>query len=180
MKKLLYVPLTVLLVNFGLAAVHAEVPQEYPYFALGFGFGNSYGCFGVCGQVGLTEMVALHAGVGYFPAIEEPVEDTLLFSTGVTFYPKMDLEPFKPYVDLQFGGIGVEAREWIDWWGYIEREQKTLWGISILGGAEIWLFDNNLGLDAGLGLSLNLTEIEWVEEKGYIFLALDAGIMVRF
>lgn len=179
MRKLLYVPLVALLISFGLAAVYAEVPQEYPSFSFGLGYGNSYGGLGVCGQVDLMEMIALHAGIGYFPAIEEPAEDTLLFSAGGTFYPKMDLEPFKPYVDLQFGGIGIEAREYIDWWGEIEREQKTLWGISILGGAEIWLSDN-FALDAALGLSLNLTEIEWVEEEADIFLALDAGIMVRF
>jgi len=107
MKKLLYVPLTVLLVSFGLAAVHAEGPQEYPAFSLGFGYGNSYGGIGVCGQVDFTEILALHAGAGYFPAIEEPAEGTLLFSGGITFYPKMELDPFKLYVDLQFGGIGL-------------------------------------------------------------------------
>lgn len=179
MKKLLYVALAVLLVSFGLAAINAEVPQEYPYFSLGLGYGNSYGGLGVCGQVDVTEMIALHAGAGYFPAIEEPAEDTILFSAGGTFYPKMDLDPFKPYVDLQFGGIGIEAREYIDWEGYIVTEQKILWGISVLGGAEIWLSDN-FALDAALGLSLNLTEIEWVEEETDIFVALDAGIMVRF
>ena len=179
MKKLLYVASAVFLVSFGSAAVHAEVPQEYPSFSLGLGYGNSYGGLGVCGQVDFTGMLALHAGVGYFPTIEEPMEDTLLFSGGVTFYPKIDLDPFKPYVDLQFGGIGVEAREWIDWWGDIEREQKTLWGISILGGAEIWLSEN-FCLDAALGLSLNLTEVEWVEEEVNILVALDVGIMVRF
>lgn len=179
MKKLLCVLLVALLISFGLAAVYAEVPQEYPSFSFGLGYGNSYGGLGVCGQVDFMEMVALHAGAGYFPAIEEPAEDTLLFSAGGTFYPKMDLDPFKPYVDLQFGGIGIEAREYIDWWGEIEREQKILWGISILGGAEIWLSDN-FALDAALGLSLNLTEIEWVEEEADVFLALDVGIMARF
>lgn len=179
MKKLLYVALAVFLVSFGLAVVHAEIPQKYPSFSLGLGYGNSYGGLGVCGQVDFTEMIALHAGAGYFPAIEEPAEDTLLFGAGITFYPKMELDPFKLYVDLQFGGIGVEARQWIDWWGDIEREQKTLWGISILGGAEIWLSDN-FALDAALGLSLNLTKVEWVEEEVNVLVALDAGIMVRF
>lgn len=110
MKKLLYVALAVFLVSFGLAVVHAEIPQKYPSFSLGLGYGNSYGGLGVCGQVDFTEMIALHAGAGYFPAIEEPAEDTLLFGAGITFYPKMELDPFKLYVDLQFGGIGVEAQ----------------------------------------------------------------------
>jgi hypothetical protein len=178
MKKLLHVTLAVLLVSFGLTAIHAEVPQKYPSFSLGLGYGNSYGGIGVCGQVDLTEMFALHAGAGYFPAIEEPAEGTLLFSGGITFYPKLDADPFKPYIDLQFGGIGIEAREWIYWWG-VESEQKTLWGISILGGAEIWLSDD-FALDAALGLSLNLTEVEWVEEEVNVLVALDAGIIVRF
>ena len=56
------------------------------------------------------------------------------------------------------------------------QEQKTLWGPSVLAGAELRL--GRIGLDSALGISYSLTDWEFLEKR--LFLAFDVGLVFYF
>lgn len=152
--------------------------------SVGLGYGSSYGGAGGCLQLSLTSRIALHAGFGLYPAAvvysdTDWVKNTTLWSAGIRYYPPVGSERLSPYIDLQYGGLRVEAAQVITGifeFAYIYRhEQKTLWGPSLLAGLEIRL--GRLGLVGGLGVSYSLTDWEFLRQR--LSLAFEAGVSVR-
>lgn len=152
---------------------------------LGLGAGQSHGGIGMFLQYKTQFGLAFHGGIGYFPAsnlIKEHdwVNDVALFSGGLKYYFPVKSNRFSPYIDIQFGGLGVESYFGIYFDGLfdisIEKIQKTFWGPSFLGGLEIKL--GKIGLNGALGLSYNTTDIEWTDQN--FFFALDIGLLIYF
>jgi hypothetical protein len=161
-------------------------PGRTPGFiTLGLGCGSSFGGAGACLQLNTGLGFSLHAGAGLYPTTliyseTEWVKNKALFSAGLKYYLPFDSTLFSPYVDLQFGGLRVEAAQAvIGIWEYsfiYSQEQKALYGPSLLAGAEIRL--GRFGINGALGLSYCLTKWELLEKK--VFLAFDAGLIVYF
>ncbi len=153
---------------------------------LGIGFGQSHGGFGGFIQLNTKSGISFHGGIGYFPtSVLFPeldwVSNTLLFSGGLKYYLPIDSDPIHLYLDLQYGGIGVKAALIPVGWNWydgllVENIQKTLWGPSFLGGMELNF--GSFGLNGALGLSYNITELEWLNEN--LFLTLDFSLLIYF
>ena len=164
--------------------------QIKPLFTLSTGYGQSYGGLGVFGQFHPIPEIGLHAGVGYFPssAIADYVPDVVLFGGGLKIYAPLDLEPIYPYMDFQYGGIGVEAAEsnefysgWGEYYGSYYEEWVVLMGPSVLFGGEVRfeLSDNfGGGFLGALGLAYALNDVDWLDQK--LFLTLDLGLSLYF
>jgi hypothetical protein len=151
---------------------------------LGLGYGSSFGGAGGCLQLNLTPRLALHGGFGLYPTAviysdTDWVRNQALWSVGVRFYPALTAGQISPYLDLQYGGLRIEAAQVITGifdFAYIYRhEQKSLWGPSLLAGLEIRL--GRLALTGGLGISYCLTNWEFLEQR--LSLAFEAGLSVR-
>jgi hypothetical protein len=149
--------------------------------SVGLGYGSSYGGAGGCLQLSLTSRLAIHAGFGLYPAAvvysdTDWVKNTTLWIAGIRYYPPVGSERLSPYIDLQYGGLRVEAAQVITGifeFAYIYRhEQKTLWGPSLLAGLEIRL--GRLGLVGGLGVSYSITSWEFLRQR--LALAFEAGV----
>ena len=153
---------------------------------LGLGAGQSHGGIGGFLQYKTRFGLAFHGGIGYFPASDaiteyDWVKDTVLFGGGIKYYFPLTSNRLFPYLDIQFGGIGVKAHQEItgfDWYsGFtLENIQKTLWGPSFLGGIEIKL--GRIGLNGALGFSYNTTDVEWTVQD--FFFTLDIGLLIYF
>lgn len=159
--------------------------ERFKPIVLGIGYGQSHGGFGGFIQLNTKSGFAFHGGVGYFPASlfyseYDWVSNTVLFSGGLKYYLPLDADPIYLYLDLQFGGIGVEAYQFIvwDWYSglYLDTDQKTLWGPSLLGGLEIKM--GMIGINGALGISYNITEVEWSDQN--FFFTLDCSLLVYF
>ena len=161
--------------------------QVNPLLTLSCGYGQSFGGFGVSGQINPIPEIGLHAGVGYFPASSffpeyDFVEDAILFNVGIRAYAPLEIDPIYLYGDLLFGGLGVQAEQWYfyDYWSgdyYYYEESEVLIGPSALVGGEIRfeLSDNIAGGFMGaLGLAYALNDIDWLDQE--IFLTLDVGV----
>jgi hypothetical protein len=154
-------------------------------FRLGLGYGNSYGGAGGFLQVNIGMGVSLHGGVGMYPTTmvysgTDWVKNEVLYSAGLKYYLPIGSGALLPYLDLQYGGLRVEAAQivsgiWESSYVY-SHEQKTLQGISFLAGTEMRL--GRLGLNGSLGASYSLTEWEFLQQK--LFLAFDVGLVVYF
>lgn len=152
----------------------------------GIGAGQSHGGIGGFLQYKTRFGLAFHGGVGYFPASasiteHDWVNDIALFSGGLKYYLPLKSNRVFPYLDIQFGGIGVEAHQEIidfDWYsGFtLENIQKTLWGPSLLAGTEIKL--GRIGLNGALGFSYRTTDVEWTAQD--FFFTLDIGLLLYF
>lgn len=153
--------------------------QMDPKIVFSGGYGQSFGGLGISSQVHLSPEVGLHGGVGYFPSslIADFVPDVILLSLGIRLYAPLELNPFYPYMDMQIGGIGVEAVQYFDsLYGYSE-EWEILIGPSFLLGCEVRfeLMDGiGGGFFGGLGLSYITNDIDWLNQK--ILLTLDMGV----
>jgi hypothetical protein len=153
--------------------------------SLGLGYGSSFGGAGACFQVNTGRGIALHAGVGIFPTTviyseTDWVKNKPLWSIGLKYYLPLKSSLFSPYVDIQYGGLRVEAAQVvIGIWDYeyvYSREQKTLYGPSLLGGIEIrkgWF-----GIGSALGISYATTSWEMLQNK--VSLSFDVSLMVHF
>jgi len=163
-----------------------EEPMKRPgLFALGLGYGPSLGGAGVFLQLNTKAGFALHGGLGLYPTTliyseTDWVKNKILYSVGVKYYLPVKSSFLSPYVDVQYGGLRVEAAQIVlGVWEYtyvLGREQKTLWGPSALAGAE--LRKGRLGLNAAVGVSYALTEWEYLEHN--ISFSFDLSFLVYF
>ncbi len=159
--------------------------RERGLLTLGLGYGSSFGGAGGMLQLNTKTGFALHAGGGLFPtkliySETDWVENEALYSVGIKYYFPIRSSAIAPYIDVQYGGLRVEAAQIvIDIWEFFyvySQEQKTLWGPSVLAGAELRL--GRIGLDGALGISYSLTDWEFLEKR--LFLAFDVGLVFYF
>lgn len=161
-------------------------PSKSPLLTMSLGYGPSLGS-GIGGFIQLNTRAgfSFHIGAGYYPTSYfyseyDWVKNRVLYSAGIKYYLPFGNNRIRPYLDLQYGGISIEAvRIVTEIWYYnytYENIQKTLMGPSLLAGIEIKM--GALGLNGALGLSYNTTE--W----GYLvrdyFLTGDVGLLIYF
>ena len=161
------------------------VRKPFKWLTLGLGYGQSQGGAGGFIQFNTKAGISFHGGIGYYPTTYiysgcDWVKDVTLFSGGIKYYLPLNADPLHLYFDLQFGGIGVEAAQIIKGiWHYtfvFDYKQKTLWGLAFLGGLELrW---GRVGLNGALGLSYNITKLDWDIED--YFLTFDLGLLFYF
>jgi hypothetical protein len=164
----------------------SPVPGKGPgRISLNLGYGSSFGGAGACVQVNAGRRIALHAGAGIFPAAliyseTDWVKNKPLWSVGIKYFLPFASPPFYPYVDIQYGGLRVEAAQVvIGIWDYdyvYSREQKTLWGPSLLGGVEIR--KGRFGFCGALGFSYVTTSWEMLQNR--VSLSFDLSLAVHF
>jgi hypothetical protein len=151
----------------------------------GLGYGSSLGGAGGFVQLNTKAGISLHGGVGLYPtkviySETDWVKNEPLYSVGIKYYLPFKSTSVYPYLDLQYGGLRVEAAQIVMgiWeFSYVySHEQKTLWGPSFLAGTEIRKGD--FGINGALGISYNITDWEFQKQK--IFLAFDVSIVIYF
>lgn len=159
--------------------------REFKRLTLGLGYGQSLGGAGGFIQLNTRAGISFHGGLGYYPTTYiysgcDWVKDVALFSGGIKFYLPLGADPLRFYLDLQYGGIGVEAAQIIQGiWHYsfvFDYKQKTLWGPSFLAGLEMKL--GALGINGALGIAYNITKLDW-DIQDY-FLTFDVGLLFYF
>jgi len=159
--------------------------RKFKWITLGLGYGQSLGGAGGFIQLNTKSGISFHGGVGYYPTSYvysdcDWVRDVTLFTGGIKYYLPLGADPLRFYLDLQFGGIGVEAAQIVEGiWQYnfvFDYIQKTLWGPSFLGGLELRL--GSLGLNGAVGLSYNTTNLDWNIQD--YFLTFDLGFLLYF
>jgi len=159
--------------------------DKFRWFTLGLGYGQSLGGVGGFLQFNTRAGVSVHGGIGYYPStyIYSPhdwVKNVILFNAGIKYYLPLSVDPLHVYLDVQYGGIGVEAAQVITGiWHYsfvFENKQKTLWGPSFLAGVEFRM--GHVGLNGALGFSYNLTKLDWSVQN--YFLTFDIGLLLLF
>jgi len=155
------------------------------FITFGLGYGLSFGGAGACLQLNTRSGFAVHAGAGLYPTSliyseTEWVENKAFFSVGLKYYIPLSSTFLYPYIDVQYGGLRVEAaQQVIGIWEYsylFSQEQKSLYGPSFLAGTEIRL--GRFGVNGALGLSYCLTNWEYLEKK--VSLAFDASLIIYF
>ncbi len=159
--------------------------RDFRRFTLGLGYGQSLGGVGGFLQYNTKARISIHGGVGYYPstyiyAPHDWVKNVVLFNGGIKYYLPLNANPIHVYLDLQYGGIGVEAAQIITGiWHYefvFENKQKILWGPSALAGVEFRI--GHVGLNGALGLSYNLTKLDWSIQQ--YFFTFDLGLLLLF
>ena len=160
-------------------------PTRGGLLTLGLGYGASSGGAGGFLQLNTKTGISIHGGVGVYPtkfvySETDWVENEPLFSFGVKYYIPFNSSLFRPYIDIQYGGLRVEAAQIIIGiyeYNYVyANEQKSLWGPSALAGVEFRR--GNLGINIGLGLSYNLTE--WIVQTEDLSVAYDINLVFYF
>ena len=161
-----------------------KLPGEKSLFTLGAGYGPSGGSgLGGFVQFNTQKGFSFHLGAGLYPTTyfyseHEWAKNQVLFSAGVKYYLPFKTDWIRTYLDLQYGGISVEAVRLVTGiWYYqytYENIQKTLYGPSLLAGIELRF--GNIGLNGAIGLSYNTTEWDYWE-KDY-FLTADVGVLI--
>jgi len=156
------------------------------WLTLSLGYGPSGGSgLGGFVQVNLKNGFSLHFGAGYYPTSYyyseyDWAKNRILYSVGVKYYLPFGFGRIRPYLDLQYGGISVEAVRvvtgiWYSQYTY-ENIQKTLLGPTFLAGAEIKT--GAIGLNVAFGLSYNTTKWEYWDRD--YFLTGDVGLLIFF
>lgn len=168
-----------------------RVPQVTPskkgpgLITLSVGYGSSYGGAGGCLQLNTWGGLCLHAGVGLYPTTlvyseTDWVKNETMWSAGLKYYLPVSSSLFSPFVDIQYGGLRVEAAQVvIGIWEYdyvLSREQKSLWGPSFLAGVEIG--KGRFGLTAALGVSYVTSSWKYLEDKASP--VFDVGLVLHF
>lgn len=162
-----------------------KVKTKFKWVTLGLGYGQSLGGVGGFVQFNTKAGLSIHGGVGYYPTRYiysgcDGVKDVTLYTGGVKYYLPLGADPLHFYLNLQFGGIGVEVAQIIKGiWQYdfiFDYKQKTLWGPAFLSGFELRL--GSLGLNGAMGLSYNITKLDW-DIQDY-FLTFDLGLLLYF
>jgi hypothetical protein len=158
--------------------------SHHPLLSVGLGYGSSYGGAGGCLGLNLTSNQVLHGGFGLYPmrviySDTSWVRNKTLWSLGLRYYLPISPERVRPFLDLQYGGLRVEAAQIIAGifeYAYVyTHEQKTLWGPSLLAGLEIRL--GRFGLAGGIGASYSITDWEYLEQR--LALAFEVGLLIR-
>jgi hypothetical protein len=136
------------------------------YFALGAGFGRSYGGIGIRaqGRFGKKQGFGLHAGVGYNPF----KAGGLCFGVGAKFFYYRWL-----YLNVQAGNVFHE--DYYDYYWDDYYNKQSYFGISILVGGDFF-FGDHVGLNVAIGPTFvpdaNLDEV--------INLGFDLGFVFKF
>jgi len=163
-----------------------KLPSELSLLTFSLGYGPSGGS-GLGGFVQLNTKMgfSLHLGAGYYPTSYyysdyDWVKNRVLYSVGLKYYLPFKTNAIRTYLDLQYGGVSVEAVQIITGiWHYqyiYENVQKTLYGPSILAGIELKL--GSIGLNGAIGLSYNLKDWDYWERD--YFLTADVGLLIFF
>jgi hypothetical protein len=161
-----------------------KLPSELSLFTFSVGYGPSLGS-GLGGFVQLNTKMgfSLHLGAGYYPTTYyysdyDWVKNKVLYSAGLKYYLPFKTNIFRTYLDLQYGGVSVEAVRLVTaiwYYQYIyENIQKTLYGPSLLAGIELKL--GSIGLNGAIGLSYNTTKWDYWERD--YFLTADLGLLL--
>lgn len=159
-------------------------PSELSLLTFSVGYGPSLGS-GLGGLVQWNTQMgfSLHLGAGYYPTSYfysdyDWVKNKVLYSIGLKYYLPFKTNLVRTYLDLQYGGVSVEAVQIVTsiwYYQYIyEKIQKTLYGPSILAGIELKL--GSIGLNGAIGLSYNTTEWDYWERD--YFLTADVGLLL--
>lgn len=162
------------------------VSPKSPLLTMSLGYGPSLGS-GIGGFIQLNTRAgfSFHIGAGYYPTSYfyseyDWVKNRVLYSVGIKYYLPFGKNRIRPYLDLQYGGISIEAVRIVTGiWYYnytYENIQKTLMGPSLLAGMEIKM--GALGLNGALGLSYNTTEWDYLVRD--YFLTGDVGLLIYF
>ena len=161
-------------------------PRKGPGFiTVGLGYGSSFGGAGGSLQLNTGMGLSLHAGVGLYPTTliyseTDWVENKPLWSVGLKYYLPIGSPAFFPFVDVQYGGLRVEAAQVITGiWDYkyiMSYEQKTLWGPSGLAGVE--LRTGRFGISAAVGAAYATTSWEYLKDK--VSFVFDTGLVFHF
>jgi hypothetical protein len=160
-------------------------PQTIGPISLSVGVGTSLGGAGGFVQFHANERLAVHAGMGMFPTSlvysdTDWVKNKMLYSVGLKYYAPFKSRYLRPYLDVQYGGITVEAVQIIvGIWDYeyiYQNEQKTLYGPSALLGGEVKL--GALGLNLAAGVSYAVTPWEWKPQDFYF--SFDISLLYNF
>jgi hypothetical protein len=155
------------------------------FITFGLGYGSSFGGAGGCLQLNMPMGLSLHAGAGLYPTTlifseTDWVKNKAMWSVGLKYYLPFGSQSFSPFVDLQYGGLRVEAAQVIvGIWDYnfiMSYEQKTLWGPSGLAGVELRI--GRFGISAAAGASYATTSWEYLENK--VSFVFDAGLVIHF
>jgi hypothetical protein len=167
----------------------ADLPEKKeganPLFTLSLGYGPSLGGIGGFIQLNASGSLSVHWGFGYYPTSMfypdfDWVKGKALYSFGVKYYLPWKSEHVQPYVDLQYGGLSVEAVRVVTgiwYYTYIYDElQKTLWGPSLLAGVEMRF--GSFGLNGAVGASYVVTKWEYWDQS--LFLTADIGFLFYF
>ncbi|MEW5902018.1 MAG: hypothetical protein AB1715_11195, partial [Acidobacteriota bacterium] len=108
------------------------------------------------------------------------VKNQTFWSVGLKYYLPFKSSSIYPYVDLQYGGLRIEAAQVVigimDQSYVYSQEQKSLWGPSILAGAEIRR--GRFGLNGAVGMSYVVTKWEFLQKN--LSLAYDLCLAIYF
>ncbi|MBM3284883.1 MAG: hypothetical protein FJY81_03330 [Candidatus Aminicenantes bacterium] len=173
------------------AATPARLPRREPsrrergLLTLGLGYGPSLGGAGGSLQFNTGAGFSIHAGVGLYPTTliyseTDWVKNELFYSVGLKYYLPLKFASISPYLDLQYGGIKVEAAQMVlgiwDFAYVLGHEQKTLQGLSALVGAE--LRRGRFGLNSALGMGYVLTDWKYLTQRlSFVF---DLSLLIYF
>ncbi len=168
------------------AIAEPKQPSKSPLLTMSLGYGPSLGS-GIGGFIQLNTRAgfSFHIGTGYYPTSYfyseyDWVKNSVLYSAGIKYYLPFGNNRIRLYLDLQYGGISIEAVHIVTGvWDYnytYENIQKTLMGPSLLAGMEIKM--GALGLNGALGLSYNTTEWDYLVRD--YFLTWDVGLLIYF
>ena len=168
-----------------------KAPQISParkgpgFITLGLGYGSSFGGAGGCLQLNTRMGLSLHAGGGLYPtkviySETDWVENEPLWSVGLKYYLPIRSPSFSPFIDVQYGGLRVEAAQVIvGIWDYnfvMQNEQKTLYGPSGLAGVE--LRTGRFGISAAVGASYVTTSWEYLQKQ--VSFVFETGLVFHF
>jgi len=144
--------------------------RKNEYFSTAFGYGTSYGGFGLRAdfRVGKKIGFGAHYGVGYFPFNG----GGFLTGGGVKLYCYKGL-----YLNVQYGLVGIEKITLnVNNGNNVnhKEERYVLHGPSFLVGGD-WFFGKHVGLNAGLGFTkvINSVLIEFA-------MTMDIGIIIKY
>jgi hypothetical protein len=163
-----------------------KIPEKkFQLLTISLGYGSTTGGIGGSIQMNTRSGLSFHAGIGYYPAKiifsgHNWITNKMFFSGGIKYYLPLKSQRFRSYLDLQYGGIKVEAVQVIlGIWNHeylIENHQKALWGPSLLAGAEFKF--GSLGINAALGLAYNTTSWELWDEN--LIVTGDVSLLLYF
>lgn len=142
--------------------------NKHDYWSFATGLGPSYGGLGLRFQQRMGRILGYgyHASIGVMTG-GEGFRSFWGYSLGFKFYPYKSY-----YVNAQYGSIGIIYQE--DVLGNIVN-QEALYGPSLLVGGD-WFFSQYFGMNAGIGVSFNITH---PDVQSAIF-TYDIGLMVKF
>ncbi|MCK5169967.1 MAG: hypothetical protein KAQ75_08810 [Bacteroidales bacterium] len=146
----------------------ASSSEKDSYFALGAGFGRSYGGIGIRAQArfGKKQGFGLHAGVGYNP--EDQGGGGVGFGLGAKFFYYQWL-----YINVQAGIVSYDYYYDGDYDDYVNH---SLFGYSILFGGDFF-FGDHIGLNVAIGPTLISNAGEY---NSSLAMGIDLGFIFKF